>query len=71
MKTFETEIAEIFEVDNVKLDDELASFQCWDSLTILSIIALVDEMYGVTLSTDEINNSKTIGGLIVLIRIKM
>ena len=71
MENFKTEIAEILEVDNVELNEELASFECWDSLTILSIIALAGENYNVTLSTAEINKSTTVGGLEELIKSKM
>lgn len=71
MDNFKTEIAEILEVDNVELNEELASFECWDSLTILSIIALAGENYNVTLSTSEINKSATVGGLEELIKSKM
>lgn len=71
MENFKTNIAEILEVDDVQMNDELASFECWDSLTILSIIALAGENYNVTLSAAEINNSKTIEGLKELIKSKM
>lgn len=68
MNNFKTEIAELLEVDNVELNEELAKFECWDSLTILSIIALTGENYNVTLSAADINNSKTVGGLMELIK---
>jgi acyl carrier protein len=71
MDRFKSEIAEILEVDNVELNDELSSFECWDSLTILSIIALAGENYNVTLSAAEINKSNTVGGLEELIKSKM
>ena len=71
MDDFIIEIAEILEVDNVEMTQELESFECWDSLTILSIIALSDEIYKVTLSADEVNNAKTIGGLKEMINAKM
>ena len=70
MENFNEDIAEILEVDTIELDQELASFECWDSLTILSIIALADENYNVTLSNSEIDNAKTIAGLKELIKTK-
>jgi acyl carrier protein len=70
MENFELTIAEILEVDSVNLEDSLSSFDAWDSLTILSIIAYCDEEYKVVLSADEINNSETIHGLKELIREK-
>lgn len=71
MEGFENSIAEILEVDSINLEDELASFDAWDSLTILSIIAYSDSEYKVALSADEINNSNTIQGLKELIQNKM
>ena len=67
MENFKTEIAEILEVDNVELNDELTSFECWDSLTILSIIALASEKYGKQLTNESIRDAKTIGGLMKLL----
>lgn len=71
MENFKTEISELLEVDNIELDDKLSSFECWDSLTILSIIALAGENYNVTLSAAEISKSNTVGGLEELIKSKM
>lgn len=68
MENFETAISEILEVDTVDLNDELESFDTWDSLTILSIIAFCDSEYNVTLSAEEINNSVTINGLMELVK---
>ena len=67
MENFLRETKEILEVDAVHLDDELNSFDIWDSLTILSIIALCDAEYNISLTADEINDSKTIKGLKELI----
>jgi acyl carrier protein len=70
MENFNEELAEIFEVDSVETNQILEEFECWDSLTILSIIALVDETYSITLSAAEITNAETIGGLLTLINTK-
>lgn len=67
MENFELTIAEILEVESVSLEDSLSSFDAWDSLTVLSIIAYCDEEYNVVLSAEEINNSETINGLKELI----
>lgn len=60
-------ITELLEEENVNLSDELSSFEAWDSLTILSIIATADETYNVTISANEINEARTIEGLKQLI----
>jgi len=71
MENFLNKLAEILEVDNVDMNNELSSFECWDSLTILSIIALTDESYKVILTSAEINDSKTIAELMELIKSKL
>jgi acyl carrier protein len=71
MENFDTLIAEILEVDNVNLEDELTGFECWDSLTVLSIIALTDQNYGVNLSAADVIGASTIGGLKEVIKSKM
>jgi acyl carrier protein len=60
-------MSEIMEVDNLNATDVLSSFEAWDSLTTLSIIALSDSEYNVSLTNLEIANSITIEGLYKLI----
>ena len=71
MENFIEAISEILEEESVELSDELESFEAWDSLTILSIIAICDAEYGVALSAEEIENSGTVLGLKELIESKM
>ena len=71
MENYISSISEILEVESVELTDELESFEVWDSLTVLSIIAFCDSDYNVALSADEIDNSGTIQGLKDLIESKM
>lgn len=70
MENFLEQIAELLEVDVVNEADELKSFEAWDSLTILSIIAMANENYGVVLNAAEINGANTIAGLWSLIESK-
>jgi len=67
MDEFLEQMADIFEVDAVQLEDRLEDFDAWDSLTQLTIISLADENYGVTISAKELRDSETIGGLKKLI----
>ncbi|PRX55308.1 acyl carrier protein [Flagellimonas meridianipacifica] len=71
MENFLTSIAEILEEESVEFTDDLDSFDAWDSLTVLSIIALCDSEYGVALSAEEVDDSGTIQGLKDLIKSKM
>lgn len=68
MENIYRQLAELLEVDEVKDSDVLEDFECWDSLTILSIIALASEKYNKTFSANEINEAKTVGKLIALIQ---
>ena len=71
MDNYISGISEILEVETVELSDELDSFEAWDSLAVLSIIAFCDSEYSVALSAEEIKNSDTILGLKELIESKM
>lgn len=70
MEEFLIKMAELLEVDIVSSSDEIISFDAWDSLTSLSIIAFSDENYGVTISANDILESKTIDRLFNLIQSK-
>mgnify|MGYP006123478841 CR=1 FL=1 len=60
-------LAEILEEENIKLTDELESFDEWDSLTSLSLIALADSDYGVTIDNDKIVEFVTIKDVVSFI----
>lgn len=67
MEDLKKKLAVILEVDAVDENQLLESFDCWDSLTILSIIATASKDYGKELNYDQIRNSKNIKGLTELI----
>lgn len=70
MQNFESTIAEILEVDSVQPEQKLESFECWDSLTRLSIIATADTNYKANITAQEVIEAGTIGGLKKLIEKK-
>jgi len=63
MEKFKVLMAEILEVDEVSSEQELMSFDCWDSLTILSIIAMLDESYGRKSTSEGIAKCSTVGDI--------
>lgn len=71
MENFILSIAELLEEETVELNDNLDSFEAWDSLTILSMIAFFDSEYNVQLSAEEIESSETISGIKKLVESKM
>ncbi len=67
MDEFLTEMAEILEEDSVNPTDELKSFDSWDSLAGLSVLAMADANFGVNLSAQEIQRAVTVEDLYQLI----
>ena len=53
-----------------KADTEFKALDEWSSLTALSIIAMVDEEYDITIKGDDIRNSETIEDLFNIVKEK-
>jgi acyl carrier protein len=53
-----------------KADTEFKALEEWSSLSALSVIAMADEEYGVTLKGDDIRNSKTVEDMYNIIKNK-
>lgn len=70
MDEFLAEMVEILEADSVSPDDALESFESWDSLAALSVAALADVQFGVTMSAQEINEASTVEDLYQRIVVK-
>ena len=70
MDEFLAEMAEILEEDSVGASDELNSFESWDSLAALSVLAMADKDHGVTLTADDVGSVRTVGELYELIGAK-
>lgn len=68
MNEFYAELAEILEIEpdqvtpGLRLEDTP-----WDSLAVVSSIALIDELYDVAVSADALNNCETVGDIEKLI----
>ena len=63
-------IKEALEVDDleVKLEDNLADFDSWDSISRLSLIALLDENFEVEVADAEFDETETVGDLFNLVK---
>jgi acyl carrier protein len=57
-------LADIFEVepDEIRSDTPLADLS-WDSLAMVSTIALFDELYGAEVKIDDLKACRTVGDL--------
>jgi acyl carrier protein len=61
---------EIPPVEPVTGETDFRSLDAWDSLTALSIMAMVDDEYGVTLTGEDIKKSNTINDLFKIVEKK-
>ena len=56
------------DANEFKTDTEFKKLVDWSSMTALSIIAMVDDEYGITIKGDDIRNSGTIENLFSIIK---
>jgi acyl carrier protein len=70
MNEFLTKLAETIEVPEIKEGDQLKAFPQWDSLAVLSVIAMLDASYGVNLRAADLNAVNSAGELFQLVQSK-
>ncbi|MBD8881902.1 MULTISPECIES: acyl carrier protein [Rhodanobacter] len=63
MEEFLKEMADILDEETVKEDDRLDGFESWDSLAVLSVVAMADSRYRATFAAREIRGATTVGDL--------
>ena len=61
MSEFYEGMAEILEVDANQVGPDFELGNAWDSLAIVSTIALIDEVYDKAIGADALENCKTVG----------
>jgi len=63
-------IKEALEVENVevKWDDSLSDFDSWDSMSRLSLVALLDENFEVEVADAEFDETETVQDLFNLVK---
>lgn len=74
LNEFVAKFAELFEdidTTNFNAQTDFRDNQEWSSLIGLSVIAMVDEEYDVTLKGDDIKNSKTIEDIYNIVKSRM
>jgi len=67
---FYQRLAEILDVEEVKPEAVLKDFDVWDSLAILSVLAMADAKYGVSIKAEEIRSVVSAQGLANLVEAK-
>ncbi len=63
MQELESELLNIFELDTVSESDILKSYEMWDSLSVLSLIAFLDDRYGIGIDAAELAEISTVAAL--------
>ena len=65
-------LGEVFEepADKMYLERKLETIDAWDSVGVLTLMAELDDQYGVTLATDEIQNFSTIADILATLKEK-
>jgi len=63
MSKFYEEMAEILDVGASEIDSDYELGETWDSLAIVSTIALIDELYDKSVSPDALGQCKTVGDI--------
>lgn len=61
------------EIENmeIQLDDQFRDYEDWDSLALLSLIAILDEDFGVEIETDDLNELLTVRDLLNSVQKRM
>jgi len=67
MEEFLKQLAEILELEEIFPDTNYRELDDWDSLAVLSVIALVDSKYGVTLKAEDLRKAANAGALYEII----
>ncbi len=63
MEILTEQILEIFEVDSISQDDVLRDLELWDSLSVISLLAVLDETYGINIEATELVDVITVADL--------
>lgn len=68
---FYQRLTEILDIDDVQPENVLRDFDEWDSLAVLSVLAMADSKYGVSIKAEEIRSVITAADLANLIEAKL
>lgn len=63
METLTEQMLEIFEVDSISPDSVLRDLELWDSLSVISLLAVLDETYGINIEATELVDVITVADL--------
>lgn len=61
MEELVNKLAEIFEVDDLDVNKKFADYEEWDSLSALSVLAMLDSDYNVQMKNSDLTGFACIG----------
>ncbi|MGD1089325.1 MAG: acyl carrier protein [Verrucomicrobiota bacterium] len=67
---FYEQLAQILDIEEVQPKNVLKGFETWDSLAILSVLAMADSTYGASIKAEEIRSVVTAAELANLVELK-
>lgn len=62
------QMTEIFEIETVNDNDVLRSYELWDSLSVISLLAVLDTDFGVTIESEDLAEIVTVRDLFLLVQ---
>ena len=70
LKNFADQFVDI-DTSGIKPETRFKEIEGWSSLLAFSVIAMIDDEYGISLKGDDIRNSNTISDLFELVKSKL
>ena len=69
-KKFIEQLKDILEIENIEvnLEDNFRDYENWDSMAALSVIAMIDDEFGVVINGEDFRNLNTVGDLIQAVK---
>jgi len=67
MEILTEQMLEIFEVDEITPDIILRDLELWDSLSVISLLAVLDESYGINIEATELAEVVTVSDLFAFV----
>ena len=63
MEILTEQMLEIFELDTINSEVVLRDLELWDSLSVISLLAVLDETYGINIEATELVDVVTVADL--------
>lgn len=67
MESLNFDLADILEIDSISDQDDLTNIDTWDSLAILSLLAVIDQKFNVQLTNMDLETARNLRDIKTLI----